>query len=226
MSWYGELAEFKTLDDETNYFVRTSPPDKLLVWSPLKKDIGRNATGYEHCEMRIINMREVSKEELEKIEVWGQLTEDVQKSIMTGGDAKKSQVHERLSKARASRTKKYENVPKELKCKCGVVIKVAPTVLLGRIEKLGVTLQEYVDKFECQSCHPTKGRKPNLSNSNLPKELVCKCGAKVKTNATALKKSAEKKGISIEEIIKNYSCQKCNPTKGLHLRKNAKRKDI
>jgi len=48
----------------------------------------------------------------------------------------------------------------------------------------------------------------------LPEFLECKCGAKVKANYSYLQKKADAKKVPMDDLIKGYQCQTCNPTKG------------
>jgi len=113
--------------------------------------------------------------------------------------------------------------PTELVCKCGAKISVSPSILNKRIEKLGITLEKYVKGYQCQKCHPTKGRKSNPDNAHLPKELVCKCGKQVKSSPSAIIAAAGRKKITPEEYVKKYRCQTCCPTKGRHKKGKGKK---
>lgn len=112
--------------------------------------------------------------------------------------------------------KKYEHLPKELVCsKCSGKVNVVPSVLLKRIEKLGVTIEKYVAEFKCQTCFSTKGRKRNPELANVPKELVCnKCKMAKPCPPSGIAQRAKLKGKTIEEFLKSYFCQVCVPTKG------------
>jgi hypothetical protein len=47
----------------------------------------------------------------------------------------------------------------ELKCKCGASVTYPASIALKFAEKKGLTVEAYVKGYECQKCHPTKGRK-------------------------------------------------------------------
>jgi hypothetical protein len=54
---------------------------------------------------------------------------------------------------------------------------------------------------------------------HLPQEMVCKCGSKTKANWSYLNSKADKLGCTGMDLVKNYQCQKCNPTKGRRKKK-------
>ena len=59
-----------------------------------------------------------------------------------------------------------------------------------------------------------RGRRADPKYAHLPKELVCACGNKVATSPSQIVQRAKQKKVTPEEIVKNYQCQTCNPTKG------------
>jgi len=180
----------------------------------------------EHCcRLGLLNVTSVEIEILKRYGIWSQLSPEVQKELENMTVEERKAVHNLMDKARAGRRQKYPNVPRELECiTCHTKVAIPPCVLVKRVEKIAkvkgitYTLADYVKTFQCQTCHPTKGRRANPDNANLPKELVCKCGAKVKTSSTALRMAAERKKITIQEYVAGYKCQKCCPTKGRHFR--------
>ena len=54
---------------------------------------------------------------------------------------------------------RFEGVPNELTCKCGKVVKTSPYQLVERADKKGMTVELFIEQFQCQKCNPTKGRK-------------------------------------------------------------------
>ena len=50
--------------------------------------------------------------------------------------------------------------------------------------------------------------------ANLPVELVCACGNKTTPNYSILQKRADKLMIPLIDMVKNYQCQVCKPSKG------------
>jgi hypothetical protein len=57
-------------------------------------------------------------------------------------------------------------------------------------------------------------RKKKFDFSKLPEFLTCKCGREVKANYYSLQKKADKQMIPLDDLVKSYQCQTCNPTKG------------
>jgi len=43
--------------------------------------------------------------------------------------------------------------------------------------------------------------------------LKCKCGRETKANYYYLQKKADAKKIPLDDLVKSYQCQTCNPTK-------------
>jgi hypothetical protein len=138
-----------------------------------------------------------------------------------------------MGKMRRGRRKKYENVPKELTCvQCKCTIEITPSVLAKKVEKLdikakeagkpGILLVDYISDFHCKRCRPpVKGRKANPALAHLPTELVCGCGNKISVTPSYIVQRAKIKNITPEELVKNYKCQVCNPTKGKGKRKTS-----
>jgi len=50
------------------------------------------------------------------------------------------------------------HLPTELACKCGNKINVTPSYIVQRAKIKNITPEEFVKKFVCQCCNPTKGR--------------------------------------------------------------------
>jgi hypothetical protein len=211
-------------------FVNFISPSWILSWGENKDNTGiwRKSDNWKCYGEKVTN---IPIEDLKKIEVWDKLSSDIRKFMENGEVAYQEEVKGRMGKARGARKKKYANVPRELICtKCQEKVNVAPGILVARVEKIAkekailFTIEDYQKVFQCQRCNCTKGRKANPANANLPKELVCSCGAKVKTNSTALNKVAALRKITIEEYVKNFRCQLCNPTRGKHLRSKRTKK--
>jgi len=57
-------------------------------------------------------------------------------------------------------------------------------------------------------------RKKKYDFSYLPDVMKCKCGTEIKPNYYYLQKKADKKGIPIDDLFKNFKCQKCESTRG------------
>lgn len=213
-----DLSNYFTYNKEQFEFIAMHDPYYMKVRKYFKR-------GDEHClQLGLLDVHKIELDVLKRYDVWPKLSVNVQKELegMTAGQ--RAAVHGLMAKARAGRRNKYPNVPKELVCTtCQCKVNTAPSVLVARVEKLKkihgpiYSIDDYIKAFQCQKCHPTKGRQANPVTSNLPKEMVCKCGHKVKTNPSTLVKAAAKKNITPEEFVKRYRCQSCEPTRGRHL---------
>jgi len=59
-----------------------------------------------------------------------------------------------------------------------------------------------------------RGRKSRINRDAFPEFLKCSCGREVKCNPNALQKKADTLKVPVADLVKNYKCQKCHPTKG------------
>ena len=140
----------------------------------------------------------------------------------------------------ASTNLEFSSLPHTMKCKCGKEVIVNPIYLKSKAEKNNTTVLQLIESFVCQSCCPTKGRhkgegsgnkteksgvesttttttrgrKPNPEFAGLPKTIKCKCGKEVTANYAYLKIKAEKEETTIQNLVENFQCQTCHPTKG------------
>ena len=57
----------------------------------------------------------------------------------------------------------YANLPKELVCKCGNKVNTSPYAIVARAKKLGITPEEVVKGYKCQTCCATKGRHKRMT---------------------------------------------------------------
>ena len=212
---------FPALDSKFEFIAMENP--SLMRVRKHWQDQGFN----NFSKVGLLDVNNVDVDILKRHGIWNKLTPEVQKQVENLTVAEKEAVHSLLEKARAGRKVKYPNVPKELVCtKCGGKIGIQPSILAKRVENLaktkgvGYTVEDYVKTYECQTCHPTKGRRANPEFAKFPKELQCKCGNKVHTSAQAIIKAAVCNKVTTDEYIANYRCQVCNPTRGRHLRKD------
>lgn len=211
-----ELMSVDTFDQQTFElangrkfsFVRFIPPNNLLVW--------------EDMVCKGLDVHDVDVETLKAINVWDNLPVEVQNTIAVRKVDEVKEVHELMAKARASRKKKYENMPKEMTCiQCGNVVEIIPSQIAAKINKKNILLVDFIASFKCKRCNPpVRGKKPNPEFVNLPKELVCKCGNSINISPYSLVKRAKDKKVTIEEFVAGWTCQKCNPTKGRKSIKN------
>jgi len=202
-------------------FVSMASPTLMKAW---KLDY---VNGWHEERLGGLDVRQVGVDILKAIKVWDLLSPEVKDEINNGLIQKIEATNNLMEKARLSRKQKYANVPRELTCtKCGKTQAVAPGMLVKKVEKIAAekkaifTVEDYVKIFVCQRCHSTKGRKANPELANLPKEVVCKCGAKVMVNIYQLNAKAKKKGTTVAELIKGYKCQKCQPARRGRPKKN------
>ena len=67
---------------------------------------------------------------------------------------------------------------------------------------------------------PKKKRQSLDKFKGYPEYLECKCGEKTKANYSYLAKKALAAKIDVMELVNNYECQICNPTKGRGRKRN------
>lgn len=214
------------MDFEIGYdkfnFVRVDQPDNIVVWH-----LGKDWKGWNLDHLMVIKATSLNSNILKRVNAWDKLSEGVRAEIEKIEADVDYVIKARMEKARKSRKSKYANVPKEATCiECGEVQVIPPSVLVKRAEKWAngdktLTVFDFLKQFKCQKCCPSRGRKSNGLASKI--ELVCKCGAKVVYSAKIVKKTSEKKGITVEAYVKGYRCQKCNPTIGRGRRKKERR---
>jgi transcription elongation factor Elf1 len=201
-----DLVQFKAFN-RVFRFVDMSSPGMMRVYEEGSKEGQKTAT------LGILDVRDVSTETLKEIGVWDQLDEETQMEILEGLTEKTQIVHEAARK----RNRTHSSLPTELKCiKCGKTINIVASVLSDRIQKqkdIHGEDYDYIKNYQCQKCNPTKGRKKNADINKYPKFMKCKCGHQVNVSIPQLKAKAEKLNTSIEELIKNYECQTCHPSK-------------
>lgn len=96
---------------------------------------------------------------LKEIEVWDDMDSKIKEGMEEHDKLYKTQAHEKMAKARSGRKRKYPNIPRELQCTtCPALIPVPPGTTSKKVDKLGVTLDQYLAQYRCQKCHPTRGR--------------------------------------------------------------------
>ena len=205
-----DLEEFTTKRGRHLYLIEFRKPNLLYAWEDMGKEYSINT-----LMPRLINVDRVSISSLKDIKVWDKLSKNVKDDIQTLKIEEGNYVNSKMEKARKSRTKKYPNIPREIICiECTKIIKVVPSIIAKRIEKTDVTIENFVSNFKCRECSPVKrGRAKNPKFANYPSELVCKCGNRTKVAASNLDAKAKLKGISVDELVKEYVCQKCCPRK-------------
>jgi len=196
--------------DGSEYFIyKFVKPRHFLCWRSVK-----NYSGYGELSLGKVDLTEFDPDILESNGVWKELGEDVKKAITDVKHDKESHFKSRMDSMRKCRKPKYPGLPREVECvQCHAMIKIVPSVLAKRIEKLNVLTDDYLKGFHCQNCRSTKGKKANVANAF--KEIVCtKCGAKVMRPPAYILAYAKRKNLTVEEFAKVYCCQSCVPTRG------------
>ena len=203
-----DYDSFETKNGKTYYLVNFVKPDNLLVWQD-----GETNYGCSTAFCSSLKVVHVEPEELKRLKVWDKLSKETQEKIVNHIDEHKQAKVDRMGHARRGRKEKFPNIPENLTCcKCGEVEKAYPSQTAKKIEKLDVTVEKYLEEYECGVCQPrTRGRKANPKN--VPTDLVCKCGNKVTYPLNMIVKRAEDKNMNVTELIEGYRCQSCCPIK-------------
>ena len=206
------LPIFTTKNDKLCAMLEFMKPDKIRCWAKNSVDEGLIPL--------MVNIANIPIDELKEIKVWNKLDKKMQGVLEGMIEGDKAAVLERMEKARRGRRKKYPDMPKEYRCIiCDEPYKIQPSTVRQRLEKKGILLDDFIKTYECRKCNPGWGKKTSTNPQaiffkTLPTELVCKCGRKVKANYTYLTKRAEKLGVTMDSLVRGYSCQKCSPTIG------------
>ena len=118
----------------------------------------------------------------------------------------------------------WKDMPKELKCVCGFILKQHPSQTDKQATAAGKTFDEFVSSWQCRGCRPKKahhfssastsgvrrGRAPNPAFEGIPKETSCKkCGKTVKLVAQNIIDKAKILGLTVDELIATYKCRSC-----------------
>lgn len=188
--------------------VKFIKPDYILTWK--LKEV---SSGERTHICKGIKVTDFTPTELMKHDIWDKISAKNQKAIENVIKEETESVKNKLEKARSSRKVKYPNIPKELTCTiCNAKIQIQPGNIAKRIETKKIMLDDYIKNYKCIKCGG-RGRTKNVEFAKLPKTIKCKCGKEVLTNAAQLKIKATKNKTTIEELIKNYRCQSCAPSK-------------
>jgi len=150
MNAFENLTSFKNKDDVTHYFVKTLKNNRVLVWKEVKD--GEHLCGE-------LDYETVNEEILTEAGLWDEIPVKVQTKIKKVQDKKKNEIAERMAIARKKRKKKYSDLPQELVCKCGKKIKANWSYLQKKADKMGIPAIELAEKYICQSCCPSRGRR-------------------------------------------------------------------
>jgi len=205
------LIEFDDKKGNSFWLIDFYEEDKsLYVYRPLPRSFDTSIS----LERGDIYVTDVSEEVLKKIKVWDLLSKGLQLQVQQSETIEKNGKHEKMAHARGKRKKKYPGVPREIACrKCNNPQPIQPSLLLQRAEKAGIEFEEWITRFECQVCKPTKGRKANPKYAGLPKKMTCACGFQTASNFVILDATAESKKTTIKELIESYVCRACKKEK-------------
>lgn len=217
---YEGKKSIKDYEDNSWYVLRLTPNKKGLVLANVRDSMGGGSISWT---VRRLHSFPVAT--LKEVEVWNQLNQKMQDELTSYESNHTQNLQQRMNHARGKRRERFVGVPREaVCCKCGKKQPLSPANIIKRADKAGRSIENWIKEFQCQNCNGTKGRKANPKYAHLPKELVCACGNKVKTNSTAIISAAERRKITPEEYVKQYKCQVCCPSKGRHKRISKKGK--
>lgn len=146
-----DLTEFVGTDKNKYYYVKPVK-NHMMVWQELRDSRGEFKCG--KLDLSVVNERILTE-----AGIWDDLPAKIKKEIIGVHEETKAERKERMAHARKQRKKKYEGLPKELVCKCGKKVTANWSILNKKADKLGIPAVELAEKYLCQSCNPTKGRK-------------------------------------------------------------------
>jgi len=127
---------------------------------------------------------------------------------------------------------RYEGLPRKIKCTgegCSKESGIGPGLLLEKAKEAGQTWEEYVAAYKCRSCKggSGRGRSVDPKYDGVPREFPCSvCGKEIKMGPGMLLNKAEEAGVTHQEFIKSYKCQKCGGAKGRGRTADPKYKDV
>jgi hypothetical protein len=191
------------------------PEPHLRVWQLIDK-FGDHIHIAKAIPIVILN-----KSILEDLGVWALLSEEWKSKVgvrqTIAGENSETNQDENEDGSERKQRKSYKDIPEQITCvQCKQPISINKSQVAKQLETLNVSIETYQKEFKCSVCKPRRrGRQPNPVLSTIPKEMVCtKCKAVVKTVPAQTKIRYEKMGLTLEQFIKQFVCQKCNPTKG------------
>jgi len=207
MNPFEELRVMKNVDGDEVRFVKVVKDDLIQVWQRERDE------KYICRGIKLLN-HDIDIEELKTAGVFDLLNPKTQEEMGMSKVRVKEEVKEKMADMRGKRNHKYTNLPKELFCiECSEKIVPNYTQLQKKADKLMIPLVDMVKSLKCKKCEPIKRGRQSKDGKITKVELKCKCGNSVTYPSNMIKKMAEKKGISIDEMVKGYVCQTCNPTK-------------
>jgi len=179
-----DTTQFLNEEDGCNYYFRKyyKKSNRLLCW----KEKGVNTPNNLECLG--VPVMSMSIDNLKEIDIWDKLPQETQQKLVEQKEASKHIVHKKMEHARRGRKPKYPGMPREYKCTtCDHVQAIAPCIVRDRIEKKRILLDDFIKSFQCQKCHPTKGRQkkttpliPQIVKAKKTKIVKTKKGKKSK----------------------------------------------
>jgi len=209
------LADYPVIDtrdgDELRFVRASDEGEKLLCW----KDLG-NVAGTWSQKCMVVRVSKIKPSSLKEVGVWDKLTPERQVElenfhpeapVTPQGDApRKRQRHD------------YTGVPDQLTCKCGHVQKYSKYQILKNAEAKGLSVDEYVNSYQCQKCNPTKGRRrkeplPKIDGVEDPTKVTCTiCKEQKGTTVEQMQSLSDRLDMPLPEVYAKYVCRKCNKT--------------
>jgi hypothetical protein len=205
---------FRARNNGLYFYSKLNLPKYVTVWTEMV-----NKDGWDATSCKLLPILDISENVLKEINVWDLLTEELQNQVKEYDEVESNKpkiVIDNVDVEKVVRKrKKHPNYPSEIACiKCKTMMKVNVGNLSNKLERLNLTIEEYVKISTCQVCVPSKGRKSG--NKSLPTILKChgeNCNNEVTYASANLIKYAERKGLTINELIASYKCQSCAPSK-------------
>lgn len=203
-----DLVQFVGTDKNKYYYVNPVK-NHMMVWKEL-----RDGNGEFICDK--LNLSVVNEQILTDAGLWETLPNKIKELIVKTHESTKAERIERMAHARTKRKKKFDfsNLPEFLTCKCGKEVKANYYYLQKKADEKKVPLDDLVKSYQCKACNPVRrGRKASQDYNGIPDKLVCKCGHEVKYHPSMILKMAEKKGKTVDELVKGYICRACKKKK-------------
>ena len=201
-----DLDCFKTTDGTSHYFVKLHNRS-VFCWT----ENPNSTRGTYDYDSEFMDVTKLNKEDLISLKIWDDIPKKIQKEVLDQVEIQKQLIAEKVERMQKGRKKRYnfDGLPQILTCSCGKTAKPNYYTLSKLADEKIIPLSDLIKNYRCRKC-----KSQDKIPTNFPEFMECKCGNKVKTNYYYLKTKAQKMGISIDNLIANYQCQKCNPTKG------------
>jgi hypothetical protein len=114
----------------------------------------------------------------------------------------------------------FDGIPRSVPCsKCGKDCTLASQKVYDLTGGDKDKIADYCKNYVCRSCNPDwgswlkgkkRGKKAKAENVGFPKTATCTvCGKSVAIVPAQIRGKAEKMGISVEKLLKEYKCRSC-----------------